>query len=375
MPKLLAYQLASRNHTLPVQGLSKIKRFFYRLNWWRWSSIIFLGVLTRFVVDVLFALLYVEYQLRPHLVEYLKAIAVAFVILESVRWINRRLDERWPWQLNPARRFLIQLLTNIFVVLLMVVGSRFVVAKLVVPPKELILLDEMVVALTVVVITFVLVVIELGMFFLHRWRVSLMEVERFKKQSLQIRYEMLKTQVNPHFLFNSLNTLSSLVYSDQNTAHSFIRKLAKVYRNVLEYRGRGLISINEELHALNSYIDLIQLRFRDKLDLDIQIDEKWEDYMVPPIIFQMLIENAIKHNVASVKNPLSIWVYVEGDYIVFKNTLKLKSSKGYSSKIGLDNICSHYDLVTDKKVIIKETDAFFIVKIPLLDPRYESINH
>lgn len=373
MSKVLTYQLAKGSYFKSTNG--SFSDFFYRINWWRWSSIIILGVLTRFLVDVFFALIYVEYHLRRDPLEYLKAIAVAFVILESVRWVNRRLDEKWPWQGNAAARFLIQLFTNIMVVLVMVVGSRFVVAKLMQPPLELVFLDEMVVALTVIIITFVVVAIELGMFFLHRWRKSLMEVERFKKQSLQIRYEMLKTQVNPHFLFNSLNTLSSLVYSDQNTAHSFIRKLAKVYRNVLEYRGRGLISIHEELHALNSYIDLIQLRFRDKLDLDIQIDDKWRDYMVPPIIFQMLIENAIKHNVASVKNPLSIWVYVEGDYIVFKNTLKLKSSKGYSSKIGLDNICSHYDLVTDKKVTIKETDEFFIVKIPLLDPRYESINH
>ena len=216
---------------------------------------------------------------------------------------------------------------------------------------------------------------ELGIFFLNRWRMSLMEIERFKKQSLQIRYEMLKTQVNTHFLFNSLNTLSSLVYSDQNTAHSFIRKLAKVYRNVLEYRGRGLISINEELNALQSYIDLIKLRFKEKLEINISIEDQWWDYMVPPIIFQMLIENAIKHNVASSKNPLSIWVFVERNYIVFKNSLKLKSSKGYSSKIGLDNICSHYDLVTKRKVVIKETEDHFVVKIPLLDPRYESINH
>jgi len=373
LPKLLAYQLAKGNYHNTTSG--QIRHYLYGFNWWRWLSIIFLGVLTRFIVDVFFALIYKNYHLSWNNLEYIKAIAVAFVILETVRWLNRRLDEKWPWQLNPAVRFLIQLSTNIFFVLVMVVGSRFLVATLLYQNYELIFLEEMVVALTIIIITFVVVVIELGMFFLNRWRKSLMEIERFKKQSLQIRYEMLKTQVNPHFLFNSLNTLSSLVYSDQNTAHNFIRKLAKVYRNVLEYRGKGLVSINEELHALNSYIDLIKLRFSDKLDLEIEIDEKWGDYMVPPIIFQMLIENAIKHNVASVKNPLSIWVYVEDDYVVFKNTLKLKSSKGYSSKIGLDNICSHYQLVTDKRVIINETPEFFIVKIPLLDSRYDSINY
>lgn len=373
MSKVLTYQLARGSYFNTTSGL--ISNYFNHVNWWRWLSIVVLGGLTRFIVDLLFALMYVDYHLEWSNPEYIKAIAVAFVILESVRWINRRLDEKWPWNLNPGQRFLIQLSTNILIVLAMVVGSRFIAFNVLQTGEAMLILDEVVVASIVVVITFVVVIIELGIFFLKRWRKSLMEIERFKKQSLQIRYEMLKTQVNPHFLFNSLNTLSSLVYSDQNTAHSFIRKLAKVYRNVLEYRGRGLISISEELQALNSYVDLIKLRFKEKLDMNINIDAKWGDYMVPPIIFQMLIENAIKHNVASMKNPLNIWVLVEGDYIVFKNTLRLKTSKGYSSKIGLDNICSQYGLVTKKKVLIEENEELFVVKIPLLEPQYDSINY
>ncbi|MFT7034977.1 MAG: two-component system LytT family sensor kinase [Cyclobacteriaceae bacterium] len=373
MSKVLTYQLARGSYINITSGL--ISNYLNHLNWWRCLSIVFLGGLTRFIVDLLFALMYVDFHLEWDGSEYLKAITVSFVILESVRWLNRRLDEKWPWYHNPAQRFLIQLSTNILIVLAMVGGSRFILFKVLQTGGTIVILNEIVVASIVVVITFVVVIIELGIFFLNRWRKSLMEIERFKKQSLQIRYEMLKTQVNPHFLFNSLNTLSSLVYSDQNTAHRFIRKLAKVYRNVLEYRGMGLISISEELQALSSYVDLIQLRFKDKLDMDLNIDPKWGDYMVPPIIFQMLIENAIKHNVASIKNPLNIWVFVEEDYIVFKNTLRLKTSKGYSSKIGLDNICSQYELVTNKKVLIEENEAFFIVKIPLLEPQYDSINY
>ena len=352
-----------------------VYNLLYRFNWWRWLSVIFLGVLTRFIVDVFFAIGYNTYTLSWNTLEYIKTIMASLVILETVRWFNRLLDEKYPWVQNTGGRFVLQLVSNTLLVLFMVIGSRYLLWQVNIISKPLVFFDEVVIACVAIVITFVVVIIELGIYFLSRWRNSLMEIERFKKQSLQIRYEMLKTQVNPHFLFNSLNTLSSLIYSDQGTAHNFIRKLAKVYRNVLEYRGRGLISVSEELYAVNSYIDLIQLRFKGKLDLDMQIDEKWGDHMVPPIIFQMLIENAIKHNEASEKKPLSIWVYEENNYIVFKNTLQLKSSKGYSSKIGLDNICSHYDLVTDKQVEINETTDFFIVKIPLLDPRYESINH
>lgn len=203
----------------------------------------------------------------------------------------------------------------------------------------------------------------------------MVELERFKKSSLEFRHEMLKTQVNPHFLFNSLNTLSSLVYSDPETAYHFIRQLASVYRNVLEHRNKGLVTLEEELKATSSYIDLMRLRFGDKLNLQFNISVEQNLHQVPPLMLQLLIENAIKHNVVSEKYPLSLWVYLEGDQIVIKNSLRLKSSKGYSSKIGLDNICSHYDIVTDKKVVIEQTDEFFTVKIPLLEPDYEGINY
>jgi LytS/YehU family sensor histidine kinase len=300
---------------------------------------------------------------------------MAYIILEGVRWINRRLDKTHPWEFSPARRFTLQLISNASFVLLITTALRVYIMILFDHYEFIRFLDEWVVASTAVVITFIVVLIELGMFFLQRWRHSLIELERFKKESWQFRFEMLKAQVNPHFLFNSLNTLSSLVFSDQETAHSFIRRLANVYRNVLEYRGRGLISLGEELTALQAYIDLIQLRFDDKLIIEIDIPGEKDETMVPPIILQMLIENAIKHNVASNKSPLKISLNIDGDYLVVTNNLQLKSSKGYSSRIGLDNICSHYDLVTDQRVIIKETKDEFIVKIPLLDPSYESINY
>ena len=327
------------------------------------------------MVDVLYGLIYTYYPIAWSTYEYLKAILLAFIILEGVRWINRRLDEIFPWELGPARRFFLQLTSNISFVLLIMTALRIYLVILFGQYEFIRLLDEMVIALTAVVITFIVVSIEMGIFFLQRWQHSLAELERFKKESWQFRFEMLKTQVNPHFLFNSLNTLSSLIFLDQETAHSFIRKLANVYRNVLEYRGRGLITLGEELNALQAYIDLIRVRFEDKLQIDIHIPEDVHQMLVPPIILQMLIENAIKHNVASVKNPLHIKLETEDQYLSVSNNLQLKTSKGYSSRIGLDNICSHYDLVTDKKVIIDDTAHKFVVKIPLLDPEYESVNY
>lgn len=346
------------------------------LNWWRWSSIIFMGGGIRFFIDLIYSLLYTEQPFSWILSEYIYAIILAFFVLEGIRLINRKLDVYKPWEKGATQRFIYQLSSNTtfaFIIITFFGGYLYEYIGHVHSSRPL--FDDIVIITTALTLTTIIVAIELGIYFLRKWRISLSEVERFKKESLEFRHEMLKTQVNPHFLFNSLNTLSSLVYSDPNTAYSFIRKLSNVYRNVLEHRNRGLVSLNEELEAIEPYVDLIRMRFGEKLNIHIDPMEDVLDGQVPPLILQLLIENAIKHNVVSTKYPLTIWVYYEDGHVKIKNTLRLKSSKGYSSKIGLDNIISHYDLVTDKKVKINQTEEFFIVSLPLLSPRYEGINN
>lgn len=342
-------------------------------NWWRWLSILLMGIGTQFFVDFIYGLFYEAYLFRIQ--DYLIAIVIAFIILEGIRLINRKLERQLPWMEHISKRFLVQSVINSIFVVLTVTGLKFFFNHLLGGANVKPIFDDIVVITTTFSITVLVVSIEMGIYFLTRWKKSMIELERFKKSSLEFRHEMLKTQVNPHFLFNSLNTLSSLVYSDQETAYHFIRQLASVYRNVLEHRNKGLVTLEEELKATASYIDLMRLRFGDKLNLQFNISEDKNFHQLPPLMLQLLIENAIKHNVVSEKYPLSLWITFEDDQIVIKNTLRLRSSKGYSSKIGLDNICSHYDIVTDKKVIIEQTDDFFIVKIPLLEPKYEGINY
>lgn len=364
-------QLSLAHKKLRIPGIYSNRKF----NWWRWLSILIMGIGTQFFVDFIYSLFYEEYGIRFQWQEYLIAIVIAFIILEGVRWINRRLEKYMPWVENISNRFFAQLATNSVFVVIAVTGLKFLFDHLLGKPIVRPMFDDVVVITTTFSITVIVVAIEMGIYFLNRWRRSMVELERFKKSSLEFRHEMLKTQVNPHFLFNSLNTLSSLVYSDPETAYHFIRQLASVYRNVLEHRNKGLVTIEEELKATSSYIDLMRLRFGDKLNLHFNISEDKNLYQVPPLMLQLLIENAIKHNVVSEKYPLSLWITLEGDQIVIKNSLRLKSSKGYSSKIGLDNICSHYDIVTDKKVVIEQTEEFFTVKIPILDPDYEGVNY
>ncbi|WP_109833121.1 sensor histidine kinase [Reichenbachiella versicolor] len=361
--------LANKEETKKMTK-TKTKKF----NWWRWVSIIVMGLSIRFFSDFIYSIVY-----RQAIVwdtsSYLMAILMSLLILEGIRHSDRLLDKVFSWDKSYSTRFLVQLLSNASLTLAVVSIFGFFLQDLMIQHPARPIFEDVVIITTTLSVTSLMVAIDLVIFFLRRWQKSVHEVERFKKESLEFRHEMLKTQVNPHFLFNSLNTLSSLVYTDQDAAYNFIRKLSNVYRNVLEHRNKGLVTVKEELEAIKSYVDLIRLRFGEKLNLSIDIPEEIECHQVPPLILQLLIENAIKHNVVSTKYPLTVEVYLEKNRIVIRNTLRLKTSKGYSSKIGLDNIISHYDIVTDQKVTIEQTNDYFTVTIPILDPNYEGIDY
>ncbi|MEZ5084405.1 MAG: histidine kinase [Bacteroidales bacterium] len=187
-----------------------------------------------------------------------------------------------------------------------------------------------------------------------------------QEENIISQFETLKSQVNPHFLFNSLNVLSSLIFVDQHKAAKFVRQLSKVYRYVLEYKDKDTISLKDELPFIESYIFLLKTRFDKNLTIDLKIANEYYQKKIAPMVIQLLVENAIKHNIISIQKPLSIEIYVEGDYLVISNNLQLKSSREISSKTGLENIRKRYEYLTNRKVIVEDNSGYFIVKIPLL---------
>ncbi len=206
-----------------------------------------------------------------------------------------------------------------------------------------------------------------GRSFLFEWRDAQVETEKLKREHLSSKYETLKNQVNPHFLFNSLNVLSSLVYKDQDLAAKFINQLSKVYRYVLETREKEVVSLKREMEALKSYIFLAQMRFGENLKVEMDLPVNQDAYMVAPLALQMLVENAIKHNIISKSKPLIITIQKNGsDYIVVDNNLQRKEVAVNSNGIGLENIKARYKYLADKEVIIQETEKDFIVKLPLI---------
>jgi len=193
------------------------------------------------------------------------------------------------------------------------------------------------------------------------------DLENSRSQLIESRFEILKNQINPHFLFNSLNTLSSLIFIDREQAATFVRDLSKVYRFILETRDKERIALDEELKILDAYIYLVQTRFKESLKINIQEAGIQNHKEIAPLCLQMLIENAIKHNVTSKGKPLLINIHFESDkYVIVENNLQPKSTTEYSSRIGLKNITSRYAYLTRLPVIIEETNEKFTVKIPLL---------
>ncbi|MBN8677250.1 MAG: tetratricopeptide repeat protein [Chitinophagales bacterium] len=206
-------------------------------------------------------------------------------------------------------------------------------------------------------------------YFQKRSKVLQNRSDVLEKQQLQNEIVLLKTQVNPHFLFNSLSILSSLVYTDANLAEQFIHQLSRSYRYILEQKDQSLVSLQTELDFIKSYSFLLKIRFGDKLQLRMDIpDHLLESCQIAPLTLQLLIENAVKHNRMSEKEPLVVHIYTESDHtLIVQNRLQLRNTAVLSTGIGLQNIINRYALLSDLPVLAGETEDAFIVRIPLID--------
>ncbi len=195
------------------------------------------------------------------------------------------------------------------------------------------------------------------------------EYEELKNQNLQAEIQLLKSQIDPHFLFNTLSSLSSIVRENQVLAQDYINHLSKIYRYRLGNDTAQWTLLSDEIHFLESFFYLHKMRLEDKIMLTISIENEYLNAQILPFSLQPLVENAIKHNIASKVNPLQISIFVENDKLVVKNNLNLKKTKPEGYKIGLSNLSNRYLMQYDKPIEIEQNEAFFIIKIPL---RYET---
>ncbi|MDP5158282.1 MAG: histidine kinase [Flaviramulus sp.] len=197
-------------------------------------------------------------------------------------------------------------------------------------------------------------------------KLNLIEKEKLKRQSLQNELAALRNQVNPHFLFNSLNSLSLLVREDQKAAGTFINKLSFLYRYILQSKDQNLVTVMEEVKFLESYIHLIKQRYQDNFEVAINIDEKLFQKKIPTLALQLLMENAIKHNEISNDNPLFVEVFDKDGMLIVKNKLQIRTGHVESTNTGLSNLNTRFKLQTNQEIEIFKDKAHFIVKIPII---------
>lgn len=198
------------------------------------------------------------------------------------------------------------------------------------------------------------------------WKNASIEAEKFKRLSAESKYSALLSQINPHFLFNSMNVLASLIPESPERSVEFVGRFSKIYRYVLEVKDKVVCEISEELDFLESYCYLQKIRYGENLIIEKEISSECLDCFLPPLSLQLLVENAIKHNEVSKANPLKVSIKSNGEYMVVTNSLRLKFSKEDSSGIGLNNLKERYSHLTELKpeFYIKNND--YIAKIPLI---------
>jgi two-component system LytT family sensor kinase len=299
--------------------------------------------------------------------DFLISIVITILVWEGNLRIDHFLNIKFPWEKKPGKRILVHLPVSVIysttVMYLSMLAYNKYACVLPTETKDKFMATAIVIG---ILVTIIILSIEVGAQFFGNWKRSLVEIEKYKTENLQAQLQNLKNQLNPHFLFNNLSVLSSLVYIDQDKAVDFINQLSKVYRYLLDNKDTELVSLETELNFIKAYTYLIKIRFDKNIIFNITIPKDKTVLLLPPLSLQMLIENAIKHNEISEELPLSIDIEIKDDKLQVCNNLQVRITNEVSSKTGLQNIKDRYQFFTNEEVEVFQTTKHFYVKLPLL---------
>lgn len=216
------------------------------------------------------------------------------------------------------------------------------------------------------VITFIVLLVFHSLHFYKIYQENKVTQQKIIAGNANAKFESLKNQIDPHFLFNSLNVLSSLIEENPDNAQRFTTSLSKIYRYVLEQKDKELVSVEDELSFAKTYMNLLKMRFENSLYYELPTQNINPEAKVVPLSLQLLLENTVKHNVVSEQKPLHIRIFIDGDYLAIQNDLQKKEVLQDRQGVGLQNIVSRYGIITDRKVKVQEDEKNFTVRIPIL---------
>ena len=224
-----------------------------------------------------------------------------------------------------------------------------------------------------IILTFIITLAFHAFYFYKAYNESKVKEQKIIAGSASAQFESLKNQIDPHFLFNSLNVLSSLIEENPDAAQKFTTSLSKVYRYVLEQKDKDLVSVEEELKFAKTYMNLLKMRFENSITFEVPEFEN-DDAKVVPLSLQLLLENCIKHNIVSEKKPLHIKIYIQENELIIENNKQIKEVLQDRKGVGLQNIVSRYAILTKRNVIIQESETIFKVKLPILTKQIISMD-
>ncbi len=298
-------------------------------------------------------------------------LSLGFIIL-SIALIDAILNKLLPWKKKTGLRFFSQLLFGGLVSLASFNTAYYLVKTYYsneVPDLGQYLVMNMYGSSVVLPI----LSIYFGYKFLGDWRKSELEAERLQKESARSQMMALKNHLDPHFLFNNLNILSSIMDKDIKLSKTYLDKFAEVYRIILKSEQSDLSLLEDEMRLIESYIYLIRVRFENSVFFNIDIDPSDHNKALPPLAIQMLIENAIKHNMANIDNPITITIKSDGlnNILVENNLQKKKYAVQEREGSGLQNIKNRYAFFSDKEMQVEETESYFRITLPLLEIDYD----
>ena len=312
-----------------------------------------IGFLCLFMTATIFE----PYELRMPYVSY----SIAFVVITEFNVLFNYLVSKYGSQKIKEYQFIIHILLNIvltviavFLLLPLVEGEEIAFNPLV----------ELSSIFTLIFIVFIILNITL-LRVLQTYIQSQHEIENLRQAQSASEYQALVEQVNPHFLFNNLSVLKSLILYDKDKAYEFTQNFTDIYRYVLQSKDKDLVTLSEELQFVKSFVALHKERIGDGLNVMFNIPEELLGKSLVPLGLQILVENALKHNIASKSEPLNIHIYTNRDMLIVENNLNKKET-AFSTKKGLENITKRYEMLTDKKVSVNQSSTNFIVSIPLI---------
>jgi two-component system, LytTR family, sensor kinase len=282
-------------------------------------------------------------------------------------WYSHMAQRKYPEISQSTKRIILKCFVNIFVMTPAIVIIFFLYDQLHILGYHLTTSDLLQGLLVGLMVNLVFSTLWEALYIMDKHRESIVEKELLSQMSLQQEFDILKSQVNPHFLFNCFNTLSSLINEDPKKAEIFLDELSKVYRYLLRNNETGLSNLQNELKFIESYFRLLKTRHGDAVQFRVEADKRYDNYLLPSLSLQLLVENAVKHNVLSKNKPLVIDIFTTaGNRLIINNNLQRRTKKGPSNKIGLDNIRTKYSLLGQSGFHVMEDAKNFTVVLPLI---------